>query len=106
MDLDYILPFAALPENGCEINSLLAHQIMLTNILHLMDAVKNKKANRSSVTRPTQAVLPQSPGHSLFRNSGLYSESKTSLETLFNLWGTESWGEYLCLAGAVIVCVT
>ncbi|KAI6139701.1 hypothetical protein BKA82DRAFT_4452370 [Pisolithus tinctorius] len=59
MDLDYILPFAAVPENGREIDSLdnkleLAHQ------------------------------------------------SKISLETLFNRWNSKSWGEYLCLAGAVI----
>ena len=34
--------------------------------------------------------------------TGVYSESKISLETLFNRWSSESWGEYLCLAGAVI----
>ncbi|KAG8889684.1 3-oxoacyl-[acyl-carrier-protein] synthase [Tulasnella sp. 332] len=107
MDLDYVLPFAALPENGREIDSLddkseLAHRVMLTNVLRLLGAVKQKKASRQIVTRPTQVILPLSPNHGLFGNDGLYSESKISLETLFNRWNSESWGEYLCLAGAVI----
>lgn len=107
MDLDYILPFAAVPENGREIDGLddkseLAHRIMLVNLLRLLGAVKTKKASRHFVTRPTQVILPLSPNHGLFGNDGLYSESKISLETLFNRWSSESWGEYLCLAGAVI----
>ncbi|KAI0649410.1 fatty acid synthase [Trametes meyenii] len=107
LDLDYILPFAAVPENGREIDGIddkseLAHRIMLVNLLRLLGAVKNKKASRQFVTRPTQVVLPLSPNHGLFGNDGLYSESKISLETLFNRWNSESWGEYLCLAGAVI----
>ncbi|TIC66451.1 hypothetical protein E3Q02_01872 [Wallemia mellicola] len=107
MDLDYVLPFAALPENGREIDGLddkseLAHRIMLVNVLRLLGAVKAKKAARNFVTRPTQVVLPLSPNHGLFGNDGLYSESKISLETLFNRWSSESWGDYLCLAGAVI----
>ncbi|GAA6028849.1 hypothetical protein JCM8097_007429 [Rhodosporidiobolus ruineniae] len=107
MDLDYILPFAALPENGREIDGLddrseLAHRIMLTNLLRLLGAVKSKKAANGLTTRPTEVVLPLSPNHGLFGNDGLYSESKISLETLFNRWSSESWGEYLCIAGAVI----
>ena len=107
LDLDYILPFAAVPENGREIDGLddkseLAHRIMLVNLLRILGAVKNKKASRHFVTRPTQVILPLSPNHGLFGNDGLYSESKISLETLFNRWNSESWGEYLCLAGAVI----
>ncbi|KAH8924677.1 hypothetical protein BT69DRAFT_1308121 [Atractiella rhizophila] len=107
MDLDYICPFAALPENGREIDGLddrseLAHRIMLTNLLRLMGAVKAKKAAAGLVTRPTQVVLPLSPNHGLFGNDGLYSESKISLETLFSRWSSESWGEYLCVSGAVI----
>jgi fatty acid synthase subunit alpha len=107
MDLDYILPFAAIPENGREIDGLddkseLAHRIMLVNLLRILGAVKAKKASRHFVTRPTQVILPLSPNHGLFGNDGLYSESKISLETLFNRWNSESWGEYLCLAGAVI----
>ncbi|KAL5526485.1 FAS2 [Sanghuangporus sanghuang] len=107
LDLDYILPFAAVPENGREIDGLddkseLAHRIMLVNLLRLLGAVKTKKASHHFVTRPTQVILPLSPNHGLFGNDGLYSESKISLETLFNRWNSESWGEYLCLAGAVI----
>lgn len=107
LDLDYILPFAAIPENGREIDGLddkseLAHRIMLVNLLRLLGAVKTKKAARHIVTRPTQVILPLSPNHGLFGNDGLYAESKISLETLFNRWSSESWGEYLCLAGAVI----
>ncbi|EPQ52677.1 hypothetical protein GLOTRDRAFT_112049 [Gloeophyllum trabeum ATCC 11539] len=107
LDLDYILPFAAIPENGREIDSLddkseLAHRIMLVNLLRLLGAVKVKKASRHIVTRPTQVILPLSPNHGLFGNDGLYSESKISLETLFNRWNSESWGEYLGLSGAVI----
>ncbi|KDQ57051.1 hypothetical protein JAAARDRAFT_35647 [Jaapia argillacea MUCL 33604] len=107
LDLDYILPFAAIPENGREIDGLddkseLAHRIMLVNLLRLLGAVKVKKASRRIVTRPTQVILPLSPNHGLFGNDGLYSESKISLETLFQRWNSESWGEYLGLAGAVI----
>jgi fatty acid synthase subunit alpha len=107
LDLDYILPFAALPENGREIDGLddkseLAHRLMLVNVYRLMGAVKNKKASRQFVTRPTQVILPLSPNHGLFGNDGLYSESKISLENLFARWSSESWGQYLCLAGAVI----
>ncbi|KAJ3783459.1 fatty acid synthase [Lentinula aff. detonsa] len=107
MDLDFILPFAGIPENGREIDGIddkseLAHRIMLTNLLRILGAVKNKKASQHFVTRPTQVILPLSPNHGLFGNDGLYSESKISLETLFQRWASESWGEYLCLAGAVI----
>jgi hypothetical protein len=105
LDLDYI--FAGVPENGREIDGLddkseLAHRIMLVNLLRVLGAVKTKKASRRFVTRPTQVILPLSPNHGLFGNDGLYSESKISLETLFQRWSSESWGEYLCLAGAVI----
>ncbi len=107
MDLDYIIPFAGIPENGREIDGLddrseLAHRMMLVNLLRILGAVKTKKASRHFVTRPTQVILPLSPNHGLFGNDGLYSESKISLETLFQRWASESWGEYLCLAGAVI----
>lgn len=81
MDLDYILPFAALPENGREIDGIddrseLAHRVMLTNLLRLLGAVKTKKASRRFITRPTQVILPLSPNHGLMGNDGLYSESK------------------------------
>ena len=89
MDLDYILLFAVIPENGCEIDGLndkfeLAHHIMLVNLLRILGAVKGKKASRQFITRPMQVILPLSPNHGLFGNDGIYSESKISLETLFN----------------------
>jgi fatty acid synthase subunit alpha len=55
LDLDYILPFAAIPENGHEIDGLddkleLAHRIMLVNLLRLLGGVKQKKASHHFVT--------------------------------------------------------
>jgi len=106
-DLDYIVPFAAIPENGREIDSIdskseLAHRIMLTNLLRMLGAVKMHKANRGFETRPAQVILPLSPNHGTFGNDGLYSESKLALETLFNRWHSESWGNFLTICGAVI----
>ena len=106
-DLDYIVPFAAIPENGREIDSIdskseLAHRIMLTNLLRLLGCVKSQKATRGFETRPAQVILPLSPNHGTFGNDGLYSESKLALETLFNRWHSESWGNFLTICGAVI----
>jgi len=63
LDLDYIIPFAAVPENGPEIDGLddkseLAHRIMLVNLLHLLGAIKTKKASRQIVTRPDASCPP------------------------------------------------
>jgi fatty acid synthase subunit alpha, fungi type len=106
-DLDYVIPFAAIPENGREIDSIdskseLAHRIMLTNLLRLLGCIKTQKAERGFETRPAQVVLPLSPNHGTFGNDGLYSESKLALETLFNRWHSESWGNFLTICGAVI----
>ena len=106
-DLDYIVPFAAIPENGREIDSIdskseLAHRIMLTNLLRLLGCIKTQKQQRGFETRPAQVVLPLSPNHGTFGNDGLYSESKLALETLFNRWHSESWGNFLTICGAVI----
>ncbi|KAH0113894.1 fatty acid synthase subunit alpha, partial [Aureobasidium melanogenum] len=106
-DLDYIVPFAAIPENGREIDNIdskseLAHRIMLTNLLRMLGGVKSQKAARGFETRPAQVILPLSPNHGTFGNDGLYSESKLALETLFNRWHSESWGSYLTICGAVI----
>ena len=48
LDLDYIIPFAAVPENGREIDGLddrseLAHRIMLVNLLRLLGASKPRR---------------------------------------------------------------
>lgn len=106
-DLDYIVPFAAIPENGREIDNIdskseLAHRIMLTNLLRLLGCIKSQKQQRGFETRPAQVILPLSPNHGTFGNDGLYSESKLALETLFNRWYSESWGNYLTICGAVI----
>ncbi|KAL3420132.1 Fatty acid synthase subunit alpha 7 [Phlyctema vagabunda] len=106
-DLDFVVPFAAIPENGREISEIdskseLAHRIMLTNLLRLLGAIKTQKAERGFETRPAQVVLPLSPNHGTFGNDGLYSESKLGLETLFNRWHSESWGNFLTICGAVI----
>ncbi|KAI8872143.1 fatty acid synthase [Ramicandelaber brevisporus] len=106
-DLDYIIPFAAISENGREISDIdskseLAHRLMLTNVLRLLGAVKSAKAERSIDTRPAQVILPLSPNHGTFGNDGLYSESKLGLETLFNRWHSESWAAYLTITGAII----
>ncbi|KAH9965204.1 hypothetical protein BC827DRAFT_1182903, partial [Russula dissimulans] len=47
LDLGYIIPFAAVPENGCKIDGPddefeLAHHIMLVDLLRLLGAVKTK----------------------------------------------------------------
>lgn len=106
-DLDFIVPFAAIPENGREIDSIdskseLAHRIMLTNLIRMLGAVKAQKFEKGFNTRPAQVILPLSPNHGTFGNDGLYSESKLALETLFNRWYSESWADYLTICGAVI----
>ncbi|KAI1190676.1 fatty acid synthase subunit alpha [Nemania serpens] len=106
-DLDFIIPFAAIPENGRQIDSIdskseLAHRIMLTNLLRLLGCVKTQKSEHGFETRPAQVVLPLSPNHGTFGSDGLYSESKLGLETLFNRWHSEDWANYLTICGAVI----
>ncbi|RAL04394.1 trifunctional fatty acid synthase subunit FAS2 [Aspergillus ibericus CBS 121593] len=106
-DLDFVVPFAAIPENGREIDSIdskseLAHRIMLTNLLRLLGCIKTQKQSNGFETRPAQVILPLSPNHGTFGNDGLYSESKLALETLFNRWYSENWNNYLTICGAVI----
>lgn len=106
-DLDFVLPLAAMSENGREIDNIdatseLAHRIMLTNTLRLLGAIKQQKMARGVRTRPAHVILPLSPNHGSFGNDGLYAESKLALEALFNKWHSESWADYLSLCGAVI----
>lgn len=106
-DLDYVIPFAALPENGRDIGDIdgkseLAHRIMLTNVLRLIGAIKEKKRSLAIVTRPAHVLLPMSPNHGIFGFDGLYAESKLGLEALLNKWHSEGWKAYLSLAGAII----
>jgi len=106
-DLDYIVPFAAISENGRQIDGIdskseLAHRIMLTNLLRLLGCVMTQKSTRGFETRPAQVILPLSPNHGTFGSDGLYSESKLALETLFNRWESENWAQYLTICGAII----
>ncbi|KAK4100222.1 hypothetical protein N658DRAFT_427983 [Parathielavia hyrcaniae] len=106
-DLDYIVPFAAISEQGRQIDGIdskseLAHRIMLTNLIRLLGNVKSQKAARGYETRPAQVILPLSPNHGTFGSDGLYSESKLGLETLFNRWVSEDWANYLTICGAII----
>jgi fatty acid synthase subunit alpha len=106
-DLDYVVPFAAISEQGRQIDGIdskseLAHRIMLTNLIRLLGNVKAQKATRGFETRPAQVILPLSPNHGTFGSDGLYSESKLGLETLFNRWVSEDWANYLTICGAII----
>ncbi|KAH8900074.1 hypothetical protein GQ53DRAFT_816102 [Thozetella sp. PMI_491] len=106
-DLDIIVPFAAISENGRQIDGIdskseLAHRIMLTNLIRLLGCVKTQKAAHGFETRPAQVILPLSPNHGTFGSDGLYSESKLGLETLFNRWVAEDWANYLTICGAII----
>lgn len=52
LDLDAVLPFAALSENGRDVGGIdskseLAHRLMLTNLVRLLGAVKEAKEMRS-----------------------------------------------------------
>ncbi|KAI1613404.1 fatty acid synthase subunit alpha reductase [Exophiala viscosa] len=106
-DLDFVIPFAAISESGRELDNLnskseLAHRLMLTNTLRLLGLIKQQKASRGIMTRPAHVVLPLSPNHGMFGGDGLYAESKLGLESLFEKWHTEDWGEYLTICGAII----
>ncbi|KAI3333105.1 putative fatty acid synthase alpha subunit FasA [Ustulina deusta] len=107
LDLDFVVPFAAIPEPGREIDEIdarseLAHRAMLTNVLRLFGCIKRQKEKRNYTGRPTTVLLPLSPNHGDFGGDGLYSESKIGLETLFNRYHSERWSSYLSIIGAVI----
>ena len=106
-DVDFIIPFAAISENGRNVDKIddrseLAHRIMLTNVLRLIGEVKKAKESKGVRTRPALALLPMSPNHGLFGGDGLYAESKLGLESLVNKWSSEGWHEYISIAGAII----
>ncbi|KAJ7769033.1 fatty acid synthase, partial [Mycena olivaceomarginata] len=90
LDLDYIIPSPACQRTVVRLTAWTTNQNSLTASSVISSPV------------PPKSFFPLSPNHGLFGNDGLYSESKISLETLFQRWSSESWGEYLCLAGAVI----
>ena len=107
LDLDYIIPFAAVSEVGRDIANIdslseLAHRVMLTNLLRMLGRIKNAKESRGIDTKPTHVLLPLSPNHGQFGGDGLYGESKVGLEGLLTRWHSEGWHSYLTLTGAVI----
>ncbi|PYH98063.1 3-oxoacyl-synthase [Aspergillus ellipticus CBS 707.79] len=106
-DLSHVVPFAAIPEGGRQIDDIdskseLAHRIMLTNTLRLLGAIKKQKQARGIDSHPAQVILPLSPNHGIFGSDGMYPESKIALKTLFNRWSSEAWGAYLSICGAII----
>lgn len=107
VDLDHIVPFAAIPESGREMDEIdskseLAHRMMLINVFRLLGRVKKQKITRGFNTRITQVILPLSPNHGVFGGDGLYAESKLGLETLFAKWHSESWAASISICGAAI----
>ncbi|KAJ2893880.1 fatty acid synthase alpha subunit Lsd1, partial [Coemansia aciculifera] len=106
-DLDFVFPFAAVSDIGSFATNLgshseLAQRVLLTNALRLLGSIKDTKEQLGYNTQPSLVVLPLSPNHGHFGGDGLYGECKLGLETAFNRWESESWQDYLSIAGAVI----
>ncbi|KAJ2317620.1 fatty acid synthase alpha subunit Lsd1, partial [Coemansia sp. RSA 2681] len=106
-DLDFVFPFAAMSDVGSFATNLGSHsefvqRVLLTNVLRLLGGIKNTKERLGYNTRSSLVVLPLSPNHGNFGGDGLYGECKAGLETAFNRWKSESWQDYLSIAGAVI----
>ncbi|KAL4138997.1 hypothetical protein PRIC2_002497 [Phytophthora ramorum] len=107
LDLDFVIPFAALSEVGRTIadidsRSELAHRIMLTNTMRLLGEVVTAKKTCGITTRPALVILPMSPNHGSFGGDGLYAESKLGVESLLGKWHSEGWNEQLSIVGAMI----
>jgi fatty acid synthase subunit beta len=107
LDLDYLIPFAAISEAGIDIGNIgdrseVAHRIMLTNTVRLLGMIRNEKQLRGVETHPTLCLMPMSPNHGVFGNDGLYAESKLGIESIVNKWNSEGWKDYLSITAAVI----
>jgi fatty acid synthase subunit alpha len=107
LDLDYLIPFAAISEAGIDIGNIgdkseIAHRIMLTNTVRLLGMIRNEKQLRGIDTHPTLCLMPMSPNHGVFGNDGLYAESKLGIESIVNKWSSEGWKDYLSITAAVI----
>ncbi|KAJ1999552.1 fatty acid synthase alpha subunit Lsd1, partial [Coemansia thaxteri] len=106
-NLDYVVPFGAVSDIGSFATNLgsrseLSQRVLLTNVLRLLGCIKDTKERLGLNTRSSLVVLPLSPNHGNFGGDGLYGECKIGLETAFNRWESESWQDYLSIAGAVI----
>lgn len=96
---------------------------MLTNVLRLVGHVVDAKRRAGRTCNPALVLLPLSPNHGIFGGDGLvrstykvglcrrrntsascvqYAESKLGLEALCHKWGSEGWGDYASITGAVI----
>ncbi|MCO5566160.1 hypothetical protein L7F22_019836 [Adiantum nelumboides] len=106
LDLDSIVPFAAIPDAGSfdtiSDKSEVAHRAMLTNLVRLLGYIKSAKESRGFRTRPTVCINPLSPNRGQMGGGGLYSESKVALETLANRSVSEGWSEYISITGCII----
>jgi 3-oxoacyl-ACP reductase-like protein len=51
-------------------------------------------------------LLPLSPNHGSFGYDGLYAESKLGLESLLHKWKSEEWGNYLSIAGPILLFIS
>ena len=106
MDLDSVVPFAAIPDAGSfdtvGDKSEVAHRAMLTNVVRLLGHIKAAKEVRGFRTRPTVCLNPLSPNRGQMGGGGLYSESKVALETLANRSLSEGWSEYIGITGCII----
>ncbi|KAE8415217.1 hypothetical protein BDV36DRAFT_298295 [Aspergillus pseudocaelatus] len=105
-DLDYVIPFAAVPQAG-ELDKLgsrqeLALRAMLVNLLRIVGFIQQQKEKRRIICRPTTIVLPMSCNEGSFGGDGLYAESKAGLKTLMSRFYSESWSTYITICGAVI----
>ncbi|EEY57118.1 fatty acid synthase subunit alpha, putative [Phytophthora infestans T30-4] len=97
LDLDFVIPFAALSEVGRTITDIdsrseLALRIMLTNTMRLLGEVVTAKKARDITTRPALVILPMSPNHGNFGGDGLFRSSAYS----------EGWDDQLSIVGAII----
>ena len=94
LDIDYVVPFAAIPEGGRDIGRIdqiseMAHRMMLTNVLRLLGAIKNQKSERKIETRPAMVIMPCSPNHGVFGARGTQkSLSPFSLSLLLPFAGS------------------
>lgn len=94
-DLDCIIPFAAIPQTGQNIEDIngqseLAQRIMLTNTVRLLGCVSRQKRRLGIETNPALVLLPLSPNHGEVGHDGLYAESKLGLESLLRKWHAEA----------------
>ena len=75
LDLDFVIPFAAISQVGLDITGIgsraeLAARLMLTNTVRLLGAVAAAKKERNVTCRPALCVLPLSPNHGVFGGDG------------------------------------